>query len=545
MQSPKKIILLLIGILLIFVGFAHAFVYRYNGPANGPDEAYAITCGSDNNLYIAGKSWADSSGDDFLVISLTNYGSQRWLYSYNGPNRGSDEARSIVYGTDGNVYAVGKSSAIDSSDIVAIGLTTTGMERWVYRYNGPGDGIDEAYSIIYGDNGNLYIAGKSFGIGTGYDFTIICIDPKFGIQKWVYRYNGPANNSDVALSIVYGSDGNLYAVGYSAASIDSMTYFTVLSLTNTGNLRWVYRYNEITGATTGHDVAYSLVYGSDGNIYVAGKTWDIESGDDFTVISLNSSGNERWIYKYKGFKNCSDGATSIIYGSDGKLYAAGWSNGFGLSGEFKDFTVTSLTLAGSQRWVYTYDGPGKGTDIANGIVYTRINTICAAGLSWGSGTYSDIIVIHMYTNGFVYRIDRYNGPANGWDCANSIVNNVSPAVCVAGKSQGIGTDDDLTVVDYAVVDIEENNVISKNTHVHIPSIFKDQIKINFAQRSNKSTRIAIYDLSGKMVFQESYPVVSRSITIKDKRICMLANGVYCCRITTAEGSVTQKIIKLH
>ncbi len=65
-----------------------------------------------------------SLGSDFTVISVTNTGIQNWLYK---PNfTAFDEANSIVYGGDGNVYAAGyrfiTGFPIDDYDIVVISL---------------------------------------------------------------------------------------------------------------------------------------------------------------------------------------------------------------------------------------------------------------------------------------------------------------------------------------------------------------------------------------------------------------------------------------
>ncbi len=56
-------------------------------------------------------------------------------------------------------------------------------ERWVYRYNGPGDTVDCASSLIYGADGNIHSAGYSTGSGTYEDFTVISLNPAIGIQE--------------------------------------------------------------------------------------------------------------------------------------------------------------------------------------------------------------------------------------------------------------------------------------------------------------------------------------------------------------------------
>jgi lipopolysaccharide export LptBFGC system permease protein LptF len=144
--------------------------------------------------------------------------------------------------------------------LITICLGSAQTERWVYQYNGLGDSADCAYSIVQGQDGNIFLAGDSYGTGTEHDFIIISLTSS-GAERWVYRYNGAGNSNDGAYSIVYGQDGNIYAAGYS--SENSAVDFTVISLTPAGTQRWVYQYN---GPGNSDDRAHSIVYGEDGNI---------------------------------------------------------------------------------------------------------------------------------------------------------------------------------------------------------------------------------------------------------------------------------------
>jgi hypothetical protein len=359
------------------------WVYTYNGPGNDLDEARSIIYGQDGNLYIAGfiSIGSSTSEQDFIVINLDTSGTERWIYQYNGPGSAQDRALSIIYGTDGNLYAAGYSGGNGTlDDFTVVSLTTLGTERWVYRYNGPGNHYDQAYSIVYGRDGNLYAAGRSTDIGTNntQDFTVISLDT-LGIERWVYRYNGPGNWLDAANSIVQGLDGNLYAAGYIAGSGTGKD-FTVISLDTSGIERWKYIYN---GPGNKDDCASSIIYDSNGNIYIAGER--IVSGlyPDFVVISLDTSGTEKWLYSYG--TGSWDAGYSIVCGLDGNIYAAG-TIGF-------DFSVISLDTLGTERWVYTYNGPGNGTDKAYSIVYGFDGNLYAAGESWGSTI--DFIVISL------------------------------------------------------------------------------------------------------------------------------------------------------
>jgi uncharacterized lipoprotein YehR (DUF1307 family) len=217
----------------------------------------------------------------FLPLVLTAQ-TENWVFTYNGSANSWDYANSIVYGADGNIYAAGSSPGSGTyEDFTVVSLTAAGDTNWVYRYNGPDNGGDYANSIIYSADSNIYAAGTSLGSGTGSDFTVISLTTA-GDTNWVYRYNGPANSVDFVHSIVYGADGNIYVAG---SSTGSGTYddFTVISLTAAGDTNWVYRYN---GPANSYDYAVSIVYGADSNIYVAGSSTGNGTSDDFTVISL-------------------------------------------------------------------------------------------------------------------------------------------------------------------------------------------------------------------------------------------------------------------
>jgi uncharacterized cupredoxin-like copper-binding protein len=78
---------------------------------------------------------------------------------------------------------------------VLLAIASGQTERWVYCYNGPGYFTDEAYSLVAGAGGNIYAAGFSTGDTSGFDFAVISLTPG-GTERWVYRYNGPGNMDD-------------------------------------------------------------------------------------------------------------------------------------------------------------------------------------------------------------------------------------------------------------------------------------------------------------------------------------------------------------
>jgi uncharacterized delta-60 repeat protein len=426
-----------LGVLLTIAGGqTERWVYRYNGLGNGDVLAWSLVAGADGNIYPAGGSTGSGDPQGFTVISLTSSGTERWVYRYNGSGNSFDCAYSVVAGTDGNIYAAGRTAENDTNmEFTVISLTSSGTERWVYRYGNPAGYNDGAYSLFYGAHGNIYAAGWSYGSGTGCDFMVVSLTTS-GTERWVYRYNGPGNRGDCAYSVVAGTDGNIYAAGYRTGS-GGHQEFTVISLTTSGTERWVYCCD---GPWNEWDEANSIVAGADGNIYAAGWTWRSGTGCDFTVVSLTSLGAERWVYRYGDPVGYADDARSLVYGADGNIYAAGYS----MDAEYRDFAVISLTSLGAERWVYRYNAPG-GTSEAHSIVTGADGNIYAAGYSRG-GTGPDFTVISLTSSGRERWVYRYTGPGIGDDCARSIVVGADGNIYAAGYCVGSGTGYDFTVI---------------------------------------------------------------------------------------------------
>jgi hypothetical protein len=363
---------------------------------------------------------------------------ERWVYEYNGAGNYMDIARSVIVGWDGNVYSAGYSSGSGTSfDFTVISLTDSGVERWIYQYNGPGNDWDIANSIVMGPDGNVYAAGYTSGSGTGYDFAVVSLTDS-GVERWVYEYDGPASDYDEAHCMAIDSAGNVYAAGNSTGNGTSSD-FTVVSLTDSGVERWVYRYE---GSGGDYDEAFSLTVGSDGNLYTAGACVESGNGSDLTVVSLTDSGVERWVYQYNGPGNDYDGANSIVMGSDGNVYSAGMSANSGMG---YDFTVVSLTDSGVERWVYQYDGIDSMANEANSLVMGSDGNLYAAGFTWGSGTAEDFTVISLGPGvGVEERLDR--APIRGFHLRQNSPNPLHNSTAIS-YSLPAATDVTLAIYD--------------------------------------------------------------------------------------------------
>jgi hypothetical protein len=292
------------------------WVQRYNGPGAGSSDAISITVDVSGNVYVTGSSWGYD--DDYATIKYNTNGIQQWIQRYNGPGNLSDAATSIAVDDLGNVFVTGRTWGNGtSSDYTTIKYDANGVQQWVQTYNGPGNNYDAATSIAVDSSGNVYVTGYSYGSGTGFDYTTLKYNTN-GVQQWIQRYNGPGNGADLAFSMVVDGSGDVYVTGQSDGNGTGSDYATI-KYNASGVQQWVQRYN---GPGNYDDVANAVAVDGTGDVFVTGV-----SDSDYTTIKYSSSGVQLWTQRYNGPGNGDDEATSIAIDSSGNVYVTGWSNG--------------------------------------------------------------------------------------------------------------------------------------------------------------------------------------------------------------------------
>ncbi|MCI0531803.1 MAG: SBBP repeat-containing protein, partial [candidate division Zixibacteria bacterium] len=243
------------------------WVRTYNGPGNSNDNAQAVALDDSGNLYVTGFSWGGASFYDYATVKYSSNGDSLWVKRYNGTGNESDQAHALAVDDSGNVYVAGGSDGSGTGDdYVTIKYAPNGDTGWVRRYSGPVFGPDIANALTIDDSGNVYVTGSSWN-GLSDDYATIKYAPD-GDTLWVRRYNGPGNGNDDAYAVGVDDSGNVYVTGNSLGSGTSDDYATIKYATN-GDSLWVRRYN---GSGNGVDGAYALELDSSGNVFVSGST---------------------------------------------------------------------------------------------------------------------------------------------------------------------------------------------------------------------------------------------------------------------------------
>ena len=253
------------------------------------DFATAIAVDDTGNVYVTGRSTGNGSGGfDYATIKYDSLGVQKWVSRFDRgipPGAGHDEAISVKLDGSGNVYVTGTSTGMlggnFNDDYVTIKYNpNNGDSIWVRIYHNIAHDYGKALTVdVYGD---VYVTGQSYAIGKAWDIATVKYNTS-GVQKWVARYNGTGNGDDWGSAItVVPYTGHVYITGGSQGTGPALLDYVTMKLSaSTGDTAWVQRYN---GPGNNWDEAYSIDVDNSGNVYVTGESKGVGTQYDYATI---------------------------------------------------------------------------------------------------------------------------------------------------------------------------------------------------------------------------------------------------------------------
>ncbi len=210
------------------------WVSRYDGPSSGPDFAAALALDDSGNVYVTGTSRDSSNIEDITTIKYNPDGEEQWVARYNAPESLWDYGEDVVVDSDCNIYVTGYGYSQSSDrDAITIKYNSNGDTVWVRKYNGPANDQDYGRAIAIDNSGNVYVTGESYDSNSDDDYATIKYSPS-GVQEWVMRYNGPANDKDNSVSLAVDATGNVFVTGTSLGVGTDNDYATIKYSQTTG-----------------------------------------------------------------------------------------------------------------------------------------------------------------------------------------------------------------------------------------------------------------------------------------------------------------------
>ncbi|MGH9194211.1 MAG: SBBP repeat-containing protein, partial [Acidimicrobiia bacterium] len=271
------------------------WIARYNGTENNEDIGMALAVDVSGNVYVTGDAVEKGNDFDIVTIKYDGNGTPQWIAKYDGPAHSVDAGSAIAVDSEGNVYVTGMSVGTRAiCDFVTIKYDASGRELWVARHNSYGD-FDGASRLALGKNGTVHVTGRSVGTGTSSDYLTITYDAA-GNELWAARYDGPAHGHDRATSIAVGDDGSVSVTGLSTGIGTGYDYATITYEAD-GRQRWVARYD---GPANRYDGGHWVGVDSNGDVYVTGKSYGISTGSDYATVKYDSTGTLQWVIRHEG-----------------------------------------------------------------------------------------------------------------------------------------------------------------------------------------------------------------------------------------------------
>jgi hypothetical protein len=355
-----------------------------------------------NGDVLVGGVMANGSYENFATLKYSSHGVPLWTNEYSGPAYGDHEAWAIATDSSNSAIITGSSfRGGNTYDIATLKYSSSGVQLWAARFNGPDSQGSGAYSIAVNRSDEVLVAGYVRGADGSSRFATIKYSPA-GSPVWTNLYASPAGG-DSGFALALDAADNVFVTGQSAGGIGTIAY------SSDGTALWTNRYHGTT------DGGWSSAISTDtaGNIFIAGSSPGANGGSDYATIKYSNAGLPLWTNRYHGTGDKDDYATGLKVDSEGNTIVTGYQV-TSVGGKFHWATI-KYSGNGAPLWTNIY-GAGPGSDdYVPAIAVDRSGNVFVTGYSFAPFPASLVTLAYastgskLWTNVFDASLFSYGG----------------------------------------------------------------------------------------------------------------------------------------
>lgn len=273
---------------------------RYNSPGNGGDKGSGCAVDGSGNLYVTGRSNTGTNPNDYLTIKYNAAtGDTLWTRRYNGPANGKDNAYNCAADPSGNLYVAGYSFNGTDYNLLTVKYNSGGDTVWTRRSADATDSANMDYAMAgcaVDGSGNVYITGEC-GPRTGNRYSVTIKYNASGTPLWTGIYDSPSMMDGTIGCAVNGPGDRLYVTGSTYRGPHDH-YLTVCYDASIGDTLWSKSYLSSADRT---EYSIGCAVDGDGNLYVSGVSFDTLTWiGDYQTIKYNTAtgvtgGPSQWV----------------------------------------------------------------------------------------------------------------------------------------------------------------------------------------------------------------------------------------------------------
>ncbi|HRJ86738.1 MAG TPA: T9SS type A sorting domain-containing protein [Ignavibacteria bacterium] len=358
----------------------------YDGGALENDMAKSVAVDGSGNVFVTGSArLTDSTGLVFATIKYNSAGTQQWVRH---TNVGNDSPMDMKIDAAGNVYVTGYLLYHPYGRVVTVKYNSAGTQQWLVTYNPVANSFYGGYFLEVDASGNVYIGGHQGSFDNG-QIHLLKYNSS-GAFQWVRTYSsgGTVGIGDMVNDMAIDASANIYLTGQvKGMSGSSGPDMVTLKYNSSGTLQWAQKFN---GAANNSDIARCIGVDASGNVYAGGLTYVSTNNSDAALIKYNSAGTQQWLRTINGQGNSHDAANDLILDAAGNIFLTGQSTGLSTG---YNYLTARYSPTGTQVWLQTYLGPGNEHDYANAIAPGTNGVVYVTGYSEGSGTGKDLATV--------------------------------------------------------------------------------------------------------------------------------------------------------